>query len=129
MRRIRARRAILALMVVQMSVVWSIAASNVIPQTRIDDDKRTIGVNDLKPSSCSAITVTNKVTGSGTINGTNASDLILGGSAVDSISGANSADCLLGGDGNDSLNGGNGTDVCIGGPGTDTFASCETQIQ
>ncbi|MEY2420190.1 MAG: hypothetical protein QOI95_257 [Acidimicrobiaceae bacterium] len=105
-------------------------AANTVATTKVEDDTRVIGANDLKPTQCAAITLTTKLTGSGTINGGAANELITGGAAVDTISGNNGNDCLMGGGGNDSLNGGAGTDVCIGGLGTDTFnASCETQIQ
>ena len=105
-------------------------ATNVVPTTYASQTASAIGANDLKPSECSSITVTAKVTGSGTISGTNAAELITGGAAVDTISGSGGSDCILGGGGDDSLNGGAGTDVCIGGPGTDTFNNnCETRIQ
>jgi Ca2+-binding RTX toxin-like protein len=105
-------------------------SANTVPGTKIVNDTRTIGANDLKPTECASITVTAKLTGSGTITGGAAAELITGSAGVDTISGSGGNDCLLGGAGNDSLNGGAGIDVCVGGPGTDTFnASCETQIQ
>ena len=105
-------------------------ATNTVPSTRLTQTVQATTANTLKPSTCSAITLTAKVTGSGTIAGTAAAELLVGGAAVDTMTGANGNDCLIGGAGNDSLNGGGGTDVCNGGLGTDSFnASCETQNQ
>lgn len=105
-------------------------ASNTVASTKVVDDSRTAGANDLKPTDCASITLTAKVTGSGTINGTSVAELITGSAVADTISAAGGDDCLLGGAGNDNLNGGAGIDVCIGGPGTDTFNNnCETRIQ
>lgn len=104
-------------------------AANTVGATKAEDDTRAITPNDLKPSQCAALTLTAKRSGSGTITGTAAAELITGGSGVDNINGAGGTDCILGGAGNDAINGGAGVDVCIGGAGTDTFSNCETQIQ
>ncbi len=124
------RAAVLPLvpLVVFLGVV--LTASTVVPASRAGRDLQSIAANDVKPASCSAITLSGVLTGSGTFNDNNQPHLVLGSSGVDTIRGMNGNDCILGGGGNDSLRGDNGTDVCIGGPGTDTFhASCETQIQ
>lgn len=105
-------------------------ASNTVASTKVVDNSSAIGANNLKPTECASITLTAKVTGSGTISGTSAAELLTGSAVADTISGAGGDDCLLGGDGDDYLNGGIGTDVCIGGGGNDTFdKSCETRIQ
>jgi Ca2+-binding RTX toxin-like protein len=104
-------------------------AANTVASTKAKDDVRTIGANDLKPTECASLALTAKVTGSGTITGTSANELMTGGAGVDNINGGFGNDCILGGAGNDTINGGSGTDVCIGGGGTDTFSNCETQIQ
>ena len=105
-------------------------AGNTVATTKAEDDSRTAAPNDLKPTECTAITLTAKRSGSGTINGASTAELITGSSGVDTISASGGDDCVLGGAGNDSLTGGAGVDVCIGGDGTDTFnSSCETQIQ
>jgi hemolysin type calcium-binding protein len=93
-----------------------------------------ISPNDLKPASCAGITVTTLLTGTGAFSGTAASELVLGGSGVDTITAGGGDDCILGGGGNDSIQGQSGTDVCIGGPGFDTFGviglgGCDTEIQ
>ena len=86
--------------------------------------------NELKPSACSALTLSGVTTGTGTINDGSGSNLVLGSAGVDTIRGNGGNDCIVGGAGNDSLRGDGGTDVCLGGAGTDTFHStCETQIQ
>jgi Ca2+-binding RTX toxin-like protein len=112
-----------------VSLVSVLTAANTVPSTRSLDSTRAIAADDLKPTDCAAITLTNMVTGSGTINGTTAADLILGSAGADTIAAKNQDDCVLGGGGNDSIDGGPGTDVCIGGPGTDTFSHCETTVQ
>lgn len=112
------------------SVVTAWTATNVIAPSRAGRHAEPIGADEVKPSECNSLTVTTKVTGSGTFAGTSGSDLILGSGGVDEIDGVGGADCILGGGGDDLITGGPGTDVCIGGPGTDTFdASCETTIQ
>lgn len=105
--------------------------SNDITAARASEESAATTPNTLKPSSCSAISLTQKRSGSGTINGNANAELIVAGSGVDVIDGAGGNDCILAGGGDDlNIRGGGGTDVCIGGPGTDTFhPSCETRIQ
>jgi Ca2+-binding RTX toxin-like protein len=103
-------------------------AANTVPASKAGDSSRAATPDDLKPAACSAITLTAKLSGSGTITGTAAAELITGSAVVDTIQGRQGDDCILAGGGNDSLNGGAGTDVCIGGAGTNTFTNCETQL-
>ena len=125
---IRLRRVgVVALLVGTLGAV--LTAANTVPASRIGSSAQAITANALKPSTCSGITLSSIVTGSGTFSGTSAANLVLGSAGVDSISAAGGDDCVLGGGGNDALNGGAGTNVCIGGPGTDTFTNCATQIQ
>lgn len=112
-----------------VSSVTAVAATNTVPATRVTDQIRSVGVNDLKPSACAALSLTNLVTGTGSLTGTAGNDLILASSSADTIDGLGGDDCILGGGGDDLITGGPGTDVCIGGPGTDIFATCETEIQ
>ena len=98
-----------------VSLLSALAAANSVPATRADLDVRSIGPNDFKPPACASMTLTSLVLGSGTINGSNANDLILGSNVDDSIKGKAGGDCLLGGGGNDDLAGDGGLDVCIGG--------------
>jgi len=114
-----------------VTLVWLImltamAPGNTVPTSRLLDFTTPITANDLKPAECSGIILTVKVIGSGTINGTGANDLIVGGPGADTIDAKGANDCILGGAGNDSIDGSGGTDVCIGGPGTNTFNRCET---
>ena len=108
------------------SVMSAVAATNMVTHSGLGDTSRSITTNDLKPSQCDALHLTNLITGSGNISGTLENDLILGSSGADTISGEGGNDCILGGGGNDTLIGGEGTDVCLGGPGSDTLdVSCE----
>ena len=119
--------AIMALVLTNLIAV--LTAANSVSPTKAEDDNRPITANNLKPPECAAITLTSKVSGSGTITGTNSSELITGSGIADTIRGRGGSDCILGGAGSDSFDGGGGTDVCIGGPDTDTFTACETVIQ
>ena len=115
---------------VGLVLISALAATNTVPGSNAERDVSAITLDAKKPKpDCNAIAVTALVTGSGTINGTNAAELVLGSAGVDTMDGKAGTDCLVGGAGNDAITGGAGTDVCIGGPGTDTFATCETQIQ
>jgi Ca2+-binding RTX toxin-like protein len=128
----RSRRWLPFLMLAVIVTVSSTAqtGANTVTSTKADNDSRTIGVNDLKPTECAALVLTTLLTGSGTISGGNANELIIGSAGVDTINGGGGDDCILGGGGNDAIQGGGGIDVCVGGPGTDTFSNnCETQIQ
>lgn len=128
-RRLR-RWPLVAIAIVLTFAATAQTAANTVPGTKVEDDIRSVAPNDLKPIECVAISLTAKLSGAGTINGTSAAELITGSAGVDTISGSGGNDCLVGGNGNDSLNGGAGTDVCIGGAGTDTFNnSCETKLQ
>jgi Ca2+-binding RTX toxin-like protein len=117
--------AVLGLLVLA-TLVWGLAAANTVPASRAGESVRTIGPNDLKPSTCSGITLTATVVGS---TGTGASELLIGGPVADTMLAMGGEDCVLGGGGIDVVDGGAGVDVCIGGPGLDTFLGCETGVQ
>jgi Ca2+-binding RTX toxin-like protein len=112
-----------------VSVVTAVAAMNTVPSTRATNQGAPITVNNLRPSACAGIILTNLITGSVMLNGTSGNDLILASAFVDTINGGDGNDCILGGGGADVITGGNGNDICIGGPGTDIFLTCEIQIQ
>lgn len=97
------------------------AAANLVPVTWLGESRRTITPNDLKPAACAAVSLSNLITGSGTLNGTNNNDLILGSPGADTINGRQGGDCILGGGGNDVIYGFVGNDVLLGGPGDDTL--------
>lgn len=83
--------------------------------------------NDLKPSECAGVTVTNLITGLGDLVGTGGADLILGGPAAQSIRGLGGGDCILGGGGADKILAQGGADVCIGNTSTN-FAGCKANF-
>src|SRR5262249_30629706 len=122
-------------MLLLASVMSAMAATNIVARSGLGETSRSITVNDLKPSKCAGLNLSNLVTGNGNINGTLQNDLILGSAGADTIDGGGGNDCILGGGGNDTLIGGSGTntliggggtDICVGIPGIDTFdASCE----
>jgi Ca2+-binding RTX toxin-like protein len=117
-------------LLVLLSSLSVLTAENVVGSTRAGTHEMAILVNELKPPECAALSLTARVTGSGSVTGTGAAELVVAGSGVDAVDGAGSDDCIVGGAGNDSLKGSGGNDVCIGGPGADTFdPDCETQIQ
>lgn len=120
----------MVLIVIVAGVVTAWTAANVIAPSGAGRHAEPVGANEVKPADCVSLTLTTKVSGSGTFAGTSGSDLIIGSSGVDEIDGLEGEDCILGGGGDDAITGGPGSDVCIGGPGNDTFdASCETTIQ
>ena len=144
-RLLRVSMTMLAAMVL-LSVIGAVAASNTVPFTRLDEDSFSITANDLKPSECATMNLTNIVVvtnGSGTagndlilgssggdnIRGGAGNDCIVGGGGDDTLQGQRGDDIILGQDGNDSLRGNQDTDICDGGAGIDSGnPSCETEI-
>ena len=111
------------------SVASAFAAGLTISQTNIDEKSVPVIAEDLKPSACDGLSLTQIISGSGALTGTSGNDLIIGSSGVNAIDGLGGNDCILGGSGDDSLAGGDGNDVCLGGPGNDTFTGCEVEAQ
>jgi Ca2+-binding RTX toxin-like protein len=112
-----------------VSLAAAVTASNTVPATNLLTQQADPSLTDMAPAECSSMVLTALLTGNGSLNGTNADELILGGPAGQTLKGKNGDDCILGGGGNDDLQGGNGTDVCLGQGGADTFNGCETQVQ
>ena len=127
-----ARRALrpLALLaiVAAATATTGLLASNSVPASRLGRVSMAITANDLKPAECASVNVTNIVTGSGAVTGTNGNDLVLGSSGIDIIDASGGDDCAVGGSGLDTIAGGLGTDVCIGSSSA-TFATCETEVR
>ena len=117
--------------VVTLSLVAAFAATNAVPATKLGRSltSRAPTANELKPTVCAALNLTDWISGSATVNGNgNGNTLVLGSAGIDVLRAKNGDDCLVGGAGADTLNGGPGADVCIGGAGINTFISCETQL-
>jgi Ca2+-binding RTX toxin-like protein len=112
-----------------VSIATAFAAGITVPSSNIGLESVPVTAEDLKPSACNGITLTQIISGSGILTGTDGNDLIVGSSGADTIDGLGGNDCILGGGGDDSLNGNDGTDVCLGGPGNDNFTNCETEVQ
>lgn len=131
----RSRSAIPALplfatLVIAGSTGVAYTATNVVAPSKLADRVVAKTVSQFVPSECSFLTLTVIVSGSGSVVGGSASELMLGDDGVDTFRGNGGNDCILGGDGNDTLQGDGGTDVCLGMGGTDTFhSSCEFRIQ
>lgn len=100
------------------STLTAVSAANTIPSTRLDAAASSVSVNDLKPSACVGLFLTNLITGTGTVTGTEGNDLILASSSADVIDGLGGDDCIVGG---------GGSDTCNGGDGTDIFVACEVE--
>lgn len=109
------------------------AATNTVPPTNAAQvAPSAITANALKPPECAAITLTTLVAGSGTINGGNPAELIVGGAGADTISAGKLDDCVVSGGGVDAIDCGAGVaDIAVTGAGTDTNTGgrCETFIQ
>ena len=88
-----------------------------------------VTAEDIKPAACSALFLTNIVSGSGVLTGTAGNDLIIGSTGVDFIDGLGGNDCILGSVDVDTITGNEGNDVCLGGSGIDVFISCEAEAQ
>jgi Ca2+-binding RTX toxin-like protein len=130
--------------IIILGVVNAFAATNSVPSRRMDDDSIPITANDLKPSDCSSLNLTNVATSGGetagndlllgtsgadTLTGDDGDDCIVGGGGDDTLRGEKGNDIVLGQDGDDTLRGNQDTDICDGGAGTDTgHASCETEL-
>jgi Ca2+-binding RTX toxin-like protein len=127
-----------------LGVINAFAATNSVPSRRMDDDSIPITANDLKPSDCNSLNLSNVVVAG---NGTAANDLILGTTGNDNLRGGDGDDCIVGGggddtlqgqkdndiilgqDGDDTLRGNQNIDICDGGAGTDSgHVSCETEL-
>lgn len=123
-----------------------LAASNTVPPSGASSRTYPITPNDLKPSQCAGINLTNLVAGGGKLDGTSGNDLILGsnkhddlnglggndclvsGAGADNLSGGDGDDVLIGGNGNDQIDGGPGNDACFGENGNDHVSNCESWV-
>lgn len=115
------------IVVLAATSVWT--ATSTVSPSQAGQQSSAVGPNEIKPSECSSIALSNTVSGSGAVAGTASSDLIVAGGGADTIEGRDGNDCIVAGGGDDTIDGGAGTDVCLGGPGTDVFLECETQFQ
>src|SRR5215208_655267 len=111
------------------SIVSAFAAGISVPPSNVGQQSVSVTAEDIKPAACEALYLNNIVSGSGTLNGTPANDLIIGSAGADTIDGLGGDDCILGGGGDDSLIGHDGNDVCLGGPGSDSFTNFELEVQ
>lgn len=112
-----------------VSIATAFAAGITIPPSNVGYQSIPVTAEDLKPSACDGLSLTQIISGSGTLTGTSGNDLIIGSSGADTIDGLGGDDCILGSGGDDSLNGNDGSDVCLGGPGNDIFTNCEVEAQ
>jgi Ca2+-binding RTX toxin-like protein len=115
--------------IIVFSIAEAFAAGLDLPATNLSGQSVPVTVEEISPVECSGWTLTNVVTGSGIITGTDGNDLILGSGSADTIDGGGGNDCIVGGGGDDKIDGGAGTDVCLGGAGSNTFSNCETAIE
>jgi Ca2+-binding RTX toxin-like protein len=114
---------------IAVSVATAFAAGISAPPSNVGEKFVSVTAEDIKPSACDGLSLTQIISGSGTLTGTSGNDLIIGSSGADTIDGLDGDDCILGGGGDDSLAGNDGTDVCLGGPGSDIFTNCEVEAQ
>lgn len=127
MNKIRVLAGAFLLGLIVISMLTALAATNIVPVTRLFDASRPFTLSELAPLECASIRNSleqivdcslqgSPCGGSGSVN-----ELILGTSGNETIDGKSGDDCIVGGGGDDSLLGGNGNDVLIGGPGTDSL--------
>ena len=117
------------LALILVSITSAFAAGISVPASNVGQRSVPVTAEDIKPPACAVLYLTNIVSGSGTLTGTVANDLIIGSVGADTIDGLGGNDCILGGNGDDLITGGDGMDICIGGPGTDIFTTCESENQ
>jgi Ca2+-binding RTX toxin-like protein len=117
------------LALILVSITSAFAAGISVPASNVGQRSIPVTAEDIKPPSCDSLHLTNIVSGSGTLTGTSANDLIIGSAGADTIDGMDGHDCILGGDGDDLIAGGDGLDICLGGTGADIFATCESENQ
>jgi len=113
------------LALILLSIASAFAAGLSVPASNVGQQSMSVTAEDIKPRSCDSLSLTNIVSGSGTLTGTSANDLILGSSGADTIDGLGGNDCILSGDGDDIIDGNDGIDFCLAGPGTNTLINCE----
>jgi Ca2+-binding RTX toxin-like protein len=118
-----------SLMLILVSIISAFAAGVSVPSSNVGRQSLPVTAEDIKPAACEALYLTNIVSGSGTLTGTAANDLIIGSAGADTIDGLGGDDCIISSSGDDLITGGDGTDVCLGGPGMNTFTTCETESQ
>ena len=116
------------LALILVSITSAFAAGISVPASNVGQRSIAVTAEEIKPAACAGLFLTNIVSGSGTLMGTSANDLIIGGAGADSIDSGSGTDCILGGDGDDLITGGDGNDVCLGGLGIDVFITCEDAI-
>jgi Ca2+-binding RTX toxin-like protein len=114
---------------VMVSTATAYAAGITVASSNAGEQSVRVTAEDLRPSACAGLTLTQTVSGAGTLTGTPGNDLIIGSAGADTIDGQGGNDCILGGGGDDMLAGGDGNDVCLGGPGNDGFMDCEAEAQ
>ena len=122
------------LVVVFVSVITAVSATNIVSGGQVGETNRGITTNELKPPECAGINIPdgNIVDLGAGENPSTGNDLILGTTGVDVLialfQDLEGSDCILGGGAGDSawfwifhlgLNGGPGNDVILGGPGDD----------
>ena len=112
-------------LLIVVSVFSAFASGILISPTNVGIQSLAVNTDTFKPSECVGLTLTNLVSGTGTITGTAGNDLILGSTGADTIDGLGGNDCILGGGGDDTITGGADGDICLGGPGNDSFLTCE----
>ena len=123
MRTLRPARGLAAMLLSLMALgaVTAMAAANSVPATRVGVSNHPVTVQQLAPPECAAKAagLTSLIVGSGSFDGDNSNNLILGSPADDDIRGRQGNDCVVGGGGNDALQGNQGNDALVGGPGDD----------
>ncbi|HEX9839145.1 MAG TPA: hypothetical protein VGA72_07360 [Anaerolineales bacterium] len=117
------------LTLILVSVASAFAAGITVSPSNIDEKSVPVTADDLKPSACAGLSLTQVISGSGILTGSSGNDLIIGSSGADIIAGLGGNDCILGGGGDDALTGNDGNDVCLSGPGNDSFTTCEVESQ
>lgn len=112
-----------------LGLVHGSTTANSIPPSRAGISYHPTTAQQLAPPECAGMPLASVAwRDTGTLNGTNGSELLIGSENTARIGGRGGDDCLVIGSGNNNrLDGGPGNDVCIGNP-TTRFDNCEVVI-
>ena len=113
-RRVIVGSGVLTALFVLIGLLSASTASNTVASSRLGIRTVATGITELRPIACAGMTLTTRVTGTGKINGTPGSDLILAGRGTTSITGGGGDDCIMAGIDATDIDGGASGDVCVG---------------
>jgi len=117
-RKLTGRLATLLMLLAALSMA-ALATGNSVPPSGLSTSTSSIGPNDLKPSQCASLNLTNLLVVNGFGFSPHVPTLILGSSGPEYIFAGIDDDCIVAGAGNDFISGSDGDDIILAGSGAD----------